>query len=140
MFDGWHVLITFNRNIRLYLIAWGLLAFGYIGIQGVLFNLYLLRLGYDPELIGLLVGSGQLVWALLALPAGLFGQRFGLRTSLILSYLIVGISMALPSLVEFLPTAMWSSWLFSCWIALWAGAALNTVNSIPYLVLITRRI
>ena len=63
MFGGWRILFSFNRNIWLYLLAWGLVAFGYMGVQGVLLNLYLLRLGYEVEFIGLLIASGQLVWA-----------------------------------------------------------------------------
>ena len=53
MFGGWRILFSFNRNIWLYLLAWGLVAFGYMGVQGVLLNLYLLRLGYEVEFIGL---------------------------------------------------------------------------------------
>jgi hypothetical protein len=46
----------FNRSVVvLWLLTWALAAFGYFGLQGVLFNLYLLRLGFGPEFIGLLI-------------------------------------------------------------------------------------
>jgi hypothetical protein len=57
----WRVVRGFNRDIWLVLVTWALVAFAYFGIQGVLLNLYLLRLGYGPKFIGLLIGSGQLL-------------------------------------------------------------------------------
>src|SRR5438034_4444007 len=67
----------FNVSVLLWLLMWALAAFGYFGLQGVLFNLYLLRLGFGPEFIGLLVGSGQLVWAVAALPSAAVSRRVG---------------------------------------------------------------
>ena len=67
-----------NRNFLLYMGGWAVTAFAYFGILGVLFNLFLLRLGFGAEFIGVLTGSGQLAWALCALPAGLYVRRFGL--------------------------------------------------------------
>ena len=46
----------FNRDVHLSLFTWGMVAFGFFGIQAVLMNLYILRLGYEPEFIGLLNG------------------------------------------------------------------------------------
>ena len=64
-----HVLRDFNRDVRLYLITTmliGLTVDG--GVYTVLFNLYLLRLGYGPEFIGLVNGSGMLLFASSACP------------------------------------------------------------------------
>ena len=41
----------FGRDVWLYLGAWFMLGFAYSGIFLVLFNLYLLRLGYGPTMI-----------------------------------------------------------------------------------------
>ena len=49
---------TFNRSIRLYLLATLLLGLSVDGVYAVLFNLYLLRLGYNPEFIGLANAAG----------------------------------------------------------------------------------
>ena len=49
-----------NRNFLLYMGGWAITAFAYTGVLGVLFNLYLLRLGFGAEFIGALTGSGQL--------------------------------------------------------------------------------
>src|SRR6188474_1855876 len=107
-----------DRGLVLYLVAWGLMGFGYFGIQGVIFNLYLLRLGFGPEFIGLLTGVGQLIWALCALPAAALS----------------GVANGLALLVENFPRSAWPYWLFGCWALLWASSALNSVNNIPYAI------
>lgn len=45
---------------------------------------YLLRLGFDVQFIGLMVGLGQVVWAAAALPAGMLSNRIGLGNGLML--------------------------------------------------------
>jgi len=137
MFQNWRVLFTFNRNIRLFLLVWALIAFAYFGIQGVLLNLYLLRLGFDTLFIGSLIASGQIIWALFALPAGFIGRRFGLRSALIAGSFLNMLGNSLLLMVEWLPKDMWSRWLYFAWILAWLGAALLTVNSIPYLMVIS---
>jgi MFS family permease len=137
MFHDWRVLHTFNRGTAIFLLVCALDAFGYFGIQGVLFNLYLLRLGFGSEFIGLLIASGQVVWAVAALPAGIIGRRFGLRTTLIVAFVLAALGMGLLLLVEVLPKPLWSLWLFGCWIVLWIGSALYSVNSPPYLMHVT---
>jgi len=134
MFRDWRVLFTFNRNIRLFLTAWALLAFAYFGIQGVLLNLYLLRLGFDTQFIGSLIASGQIVWALAALPAGMIGQRMGLRGALITGYILSMLGNTFLLMVEGLPGNALTAGLYFAWILSWLGAALISVNSIPYLL------
>lgn len=125
--------LPFNRDVRLYLLAWSLVAFGHFGIQGVLFNLYLLRLGHDTAFIGMLVGIGQVVWAGSALPASWIGARIGLRNALVTAHLTIMFSLSLLLFDEWLPAEIQIPWLFFWWIVLWSGAAMNTVNSIPFL-------
>ena len=45
------------------------------GINSVLLNLYLLRLGYGTEFIGLINAAGLLTFAAASLPAGILGAR-----------------------------------------------------------------
>jgi MFS family permease len=137
MLSDWRILRTFNGSTRRYLIVWALISFSYFGIQSVLLNLYLLRLGLGPALIGMLVASGQLIWAVAALPAGALGQRIGLRTALIMGSTIMTLAMGALLLVEALPKTLWIIWLFGSWALLWLGTALITVNSAPYLMHVT---
>jgi MFS family permease len=133
-----HTLRSCNRDIRLYLLAWALIAFGYFGIQGVLFNLYLLRLGYDPEFVGLFNGSGLLVWALFAVPAGAIGTRFGVRAAMIAGLSLSTIANGLLLFAESIPAEMQANWLIGWWLLRWIGTAVIVVNSTPYLTCITR--
>ena len=64
----------FGRDVRLYLITAALVGFCWQGIYVVLFNLYLLRLGYGPEFVGLVGAVGLLAYAVLSLPAGALGR------------------------------------------------------------------
>jgi hypothetical protein len=134
--NTWSVIRGFNHSVLLWLLTWALAAFGYFGLQGLLFNLYLLRLGFGPEFIGLLVGSGQLVWALAALPAAAIGRRVGLRPAMLGAFTLLGAAFGFLLLVEALPRALWELWLFSCWAVFWIGAALVTVNNVPYALII----
>jgi len=134
MLGDWRILRTFNGSIRRYLLVWALISFSYFGIQSVLLNLYLLRLGFGPAFIGMLTASGQLIWAVAALRAGAVGRRVGLRTALVAGSAFLAFAMGALLLVEALPRAVWTVWLFGSWALLWVGAALTTVNSTPYLM------
>lgn len=127
-------LFGLNRDIRLYLLAFAFGTFAVFGVQGVLLNLYWLRLGYDTTFIGLLIGAGQLSWGLAALPAAAAGRLLGLRTMMVAGSLLMALSMSLLLVVERLPPAWWSGWLFAWWLLFWIGAALFVVNSTPYLM------
>ncbi|MBI2853233.1 MAG: MFS transporter [Chloroflexi bacterium] len=74
----------FSRNARLFL-AYSLLSGLGTGIWNVMFNLYLLRLGFDIKFIGLfwLVDMG--FHGLSAFPAGLIGDKIGRRKTFILA-------------------------------------------------------
>src|ERR671923_777200 len=89
------MLRPFNRSIHLWLLAFAIVGFTYFGVQAVLFNLYLLRLGVGPQFIGLLVGSGQVIFALVALPAGALGQRVGVRGAFASGFAMAAVALAL---------------------------------------------
>lgn len=121
-------------SLRRLLVVWALLGFSYFGIQTVLQNLYLLRLGYGTEFIGVLIGSGQVLWAVCALPAGYVGRRFGLRRAILAGWILSGLGNSLVVFVEFVPPEWRMPWLFFWWGLSWVGAALNSVNNIPYVM------
>jgi MFS family permease len=133
------VLSGFNRRVWLFTGVWGLVAFAYFGLIGVLLNLYLLRLGFGVEFIGLLIGTGQLVWGLAAFPSVTIGSRIGLRRALILALMISALGSTLLPLVETVPASLQKGWLMASWMILWVGASLNTVSTLPYLASIARQ-
>jgi MFS family permease len=134
MLKSWAVVLTFNSDVKRLLGTFAFLSFGYFGILGVLFNLYLLRLGFEIEFIGLLLAVGQLLWGISSLPASAIGQRIGLRNAVILGTALAGASMALLLLVELLPQPLWVPWIVVTWAISWIGAALQIVNSTPFMM------
>lgn len=74
----------FSRNAKLYLtysLSEGLGS----GIWNVMFNLYLLRLGYETTFVGLFWTVNMLFHGLFAFPAGLIGDKIGRRKTFILA-------------------------------------------------------
>lgn len=73
----------FSRNARLYIVhIVGMDVIG--GTWEVLFNLYLLAIGFDIAFIGLRLLIGNIVGAFSSVPAGMISDRIGRRASFIL--------------------------------------------------------
>ena len=128
-----HVLRDFNRDVRLYLITTmliGLTVDG--GVYTVLFNLYLLRLGYGPEFVGLINGAGMLVFALICLPAGTFGGRWGNRRMMIVGLSLLVIGCGLLPFAESRTENWQAGWLFITWCFAFIGFAMYFVNTAPF--------
>ncbi|MEC8933347.1 MAG: MFS transporter [Candidatus Latescibacterota bacterium] len=123
-----------GRDAQLLIAAQTIMAFGYVGMYSVLFNLYLLRLGYDPAAIGEINAIGRMGFALVGIPAGLLGVRFGSRPLLIVGEIIIVIGLAGAPLGEFLPLPIQRNWLSFFYFLGFAGASLYFVNSTPYLM------
>jgi MFS family permease len=122
------------RDVQLNAWAWFLYGVGYFGIFGVIFNLYLRRLGLGTETIGLLTAVGLLAWGLGAVPAGIIGGHVGNRKAILSGSTLSGIGMALLVLVGFLPARMQVGWMALCWVATWLGASLSFVNNAPWIM------
>jgi len=135
--DYWQAIRSFSPSLRRLLFSMSLILVTAFGLQPVLQNLYLLRLGFDVQFIGLLAGIGQVVWAAAAIPSGLLGNRIGLRNSLLSGCALFGLGLALLLLVESIPPSQWRVWLMTSQVISWCGVALITVNLAPYLMAIT---
>ena len=72
----------FSRNARLFLSATFLNGFT-LGIWGVLFNLYLLELGFREDFIGYMFLLSGLAAGLAAFPAGIISDKIGRKKSLL---------------------------------------------------------
>lgn len=138
MGNYWQAIRSFNGSVWRYLAMWGLIAFAYFGCVGVLQNLYLLRLGYDIESIGLLIAWGQLVWAMVAFPAASLGRRIGPKRAIMLSLGLTAVAFGFFYAVEVVPPAMRLPWLLAWQAAIWIASALFMVNAVPYLAGVTQ--
>jgi MFS family permease len=125
----------FNRDVRLYLFVTALLGFGVFGgIYPVLFNLYLLRLGYGPDYVGLIGSVVGLAFAGFSLPAGLASGKWGGRRTMIAGMATAMVMFLLLPLAEFVPLALRSGWLMVCSFVRSTGFALFWVNARPFLM------
>lgn len=134
----WNAVRSFNRSVRLYFAMWSLLALANFGLISVLQNLYLLRLHFNVEQIGLLIGSGQLMWALGALPGAVIGRRIGPRRAILIGLSMNMVAFTMFFSVEAMPVPMWPAWLWFWNTFNWLGSAIFVVNSTPYLIGITK--
>ena len=126
---------TFARNVYLFLAVQLLIGFAFDGgIYSVLFNLYLLRLGYGPEFVGLVNALGLLAFALLSLPAGIAGQRYGIKRMMLVGLVVmIGGGTLLP-LAELIASPWQEGGLMLGYVAVMAGLAFFFVNGTPFMM------
>lgn len=123
-----------RRNILLYLSAIALVGFTIDGgIYSVVFNLYVLRLGYGPDFVGLLASVSLVAFTLATAPAGLLGGRFGSRRMMLFGLGLMLLSTLLIPLATLVPTTALSAWLVGLFSLQMVGLATFFVNGPPYL-------
>ncbi|MGQ9555826.1 MAG: MFS transporter [Anaerolineae bacterium] len=129
----------FNRNVRLLFVAKALLWLGGYGMWMVLFNLYLLRLGFGPEFIGLANACGLLGEAAIALPSSEIGRRCTSRRAMILGQVVCLVSFAALGFAWLLPHELRAGWLLVNCLLSSLGIAITLVNMTPFLMGATSR-
>lgn len=82
----------FRRNARLYLLNSAIIGVAF-GIHRLLFNFYILSLGYDEIMAGRLLTTSSLVALVGALPMGYVSDRIGRKPAMVMSNLAICISM-----------------------------------------------
>jgi MFS family permease len=129
----------FSPNVRLFLFSAFLVGFGFDGgIFSVLFNLYLLRLGYGPEAVGAINSAGLFAFALFSLPAALFGNWWGVRRMILVGLGVLLLGAGLLPLAEMLGEMLGGGWqqvgLTGAYIVVFLGMSLYFVNSAPFMM------
>ncbi|MFO7170614.1 MAG: MFS transporter [Chloroflexota bacterium] len=104
------------------------------GVFSVLFNLYLVRLDYGPEAIGLVNAAGMLAFALASLPAGVLGERWGSRPMIVVGMALMVAGGACLALADQLPPELRLVWLLVNIAVLYLGMSLYFVNAPPFLM------
>lgn len=117
----------FTRNARLYLV-YVIITGAAIGVFRLLFNFYVLSLGYDEALLGKLVTVNSLTALLFALPSGYIADRLGRKTSLITAGAITCASILL--MVFFPKTEI----LYLTNILWGFGQSLSAVTMAPFMM------
>ncbi|GAB4119278.1 MAG: MFS transporter [Roseiflexaceae bacterium] len=130
---------SYSPAALLYLVAAFMIGFALDGgVFSVLFNLYLARIGYDTELIGLVNGIAQLTFAVSSFPVGMLGARFGVRRMLVAGLILMIVGMLALPMADLLPDVIRVGWLIAGEVVLYIGLALYFVNSSPFLVAVVK--
>jgi MFS family permease len=136
MFGRYVRSLTFlSPTVLLYFVS--IFVMGFVidgGIYSVLLNLFLARLNYGPEMIGLVNSIGTLAFALGSLPSGLLGERFGSRRMLIIGLVLLVVGTFCFPLADILPAAFQLPWLLIHIFIIYAGMALYFVNNAPFIM------
>ena len=131
---------SFDRNVRLYLVSGALVGFTTAGgIYTVLLNLYILRLGYGFEVVGLVNAAGAIAYAVFCLPAGAMGRRWGTRRVMLAGMVLVTVGNGMLPVAEFVPGPWRPEWLVLARVPRALGFAMYLVNSAPFLIAATDR-
>ena len=87
-------LAAFRPNARLYLI-YAIITGIAMGIFRLLFNFYILSLGYDEKVLGNLVTASSITALIFALPMGYLADLLGRKSSLLISATIISTCVGL---------------------------------------------
>jgi len=128
-----------HPQAQLFLLGMLALSFVVDGLYNVLLNLFLLRLGYSTELIGLVNAAGLLSFALASFLAGLLGTRIPPTYLMKAGAWLCLVGGGLLPWVEALPPSARVGWLLSFYVLMLGGFALFFVSSSPFLMNIVER-
>jgi len=124
----------FSRDVRLLTVATGVFAVSFMGIQMLAKTLYILRLGYGLEYLGLFGATGAISYMTMSLPSGALGNYWGTRRTMLVGGVITISGMASLPLVELLPAALRPTWPIVTQALTSGGWALFNINLVPALM------
>ncbi|HRJ42155.1 MAG TPA: MFS transporter [Caldilineaceae bacterium] len=127
----------FTRNVNLLLAATAILAVSFFGVTALLKILYILRLGYGPEYVGLFSASGALGYMGMSLPSGWMGERWGMSRVMALGALTTTVGMVMLPLTEAMPLWAQMGWPIVSQIVQAGGYAMFSINFVPALMAAT---
>jgi MFS family permease len=118
---------AFSRNARLYLVNVAVSG-AVLGVYRLLFNFYVLSLGYDEALLGNLITASSLAALLAALPMGYLANRLGRKSSLVISAALFSFSIFGVVAWPVLPV------IYAMNILLGVSQSLGAVTMAPFLM------
>lgn len=127
-------LSDFRRDTKLLITASGLFSISFFGIQALLKVLYLLRLEYGLEYIGIFSATGALAYMTMSMPSGALGGRFGPRRIMLTGGVVTVIGMAILPLTESMPGWARFGWPIASQAVTSFGWSMFNVNLIPALM------
>ena len=126
-----------HRDVRLILAVSGLMSVSFFGIQNLIKILYVLRLGYGLEYVGVFSAMGALAYMVMSLPGGALGSRFGAQAIMRVGGLVTVLGMVLLPLTEMATGRVQATIPLVSQVLLAGGWALFNVNMAPALMGLT---
>ena len=126
-----------SRDAKLLIVMFGIVSVGYFGILMLLRSLYILRLGYGPEYIGLYGTVSAVAFASMCLPGGALSAKFGVRRVMRASGAVMVLGMALLPMSQYVPAALRFYWPLLAQTVSMLGWATLQVNMGPALMAAT---
>ncbi|WP_313894720.1 MFS transporter [Psychrobacillus sp.] len=83
---------SFNRNIRLFMLANILIQIG-MGVFSVMYNLYIKELGFPETVNGKVISMTSLATAIMLIPAGFLSDRFGRKWIIVIGTIITALTL-----------------------------------------------
>ena len=123
-----------RRDIRLFFLSWFCFTFCFAGMTGVLLNLYLLRLGLDAGIIGVVNGTIFISFSGFSFPAGILGKRVKIRSLMAAGLILIVVGYGIILSAETAQGAGFAALLISGAALLGLGSALYIVCSLPFLM------
>ena len=127
----------FRRDVNMLLIAIGLLAVSFFGIQSFLKTFYILRLGYGLVFLGLFNAAGAVSYMAMSLPGGALGDRLGVTRTMRIGVVVTTVGMVLLPLTESVPPFARYYWPIFSQMVVSGGYALFSINLVPALMGLT---
>lgn len=103
------------------------------GINTVIYNLYLIRLGFGPELIGVINSIGMAVFALSCVPIGRIGEQYGLLRVMRVGVWMIFVGALLVPVVGWLPSNLFVPVLIVGTVITNIGLSAYFVSGAPYM-------
>ncbi len=118
---------NFSANAKMYL-AYNFLTSLYVGMASVIFNLYIIRLGYNEQFLGLIISVTMIATGLFAFPAAQVCGWMGSKNSLLASSIV-------SAIVSFLLYVMTSrDWLIILSLLSGTFSAVQVIIAAPFMV------
>ena len=127
----------FDRNTKLLILAPGLIAVAFFGLQGMLKVIYVLRLGFGPKYIGVFNSIGAAIFMILGIPSGWLGKKFGSRRMILIGTVITAGGMFILPLTQWVSGNMIAVLPIVHQIVQTIGWSLITINITPTFMFLT---
>jgi MFS family permease len=129
--------VRFSRDARLLTATTGIFAISFLGIQLLVKVLYILRLGFGVDYVGIFGATGALAYMAMSLPSGALGAYWGARRTMLIGGVVTILGMASLPLVEYLPPHLRPIWPIVAQAVTSGGWAFFNVNLVPALMAAT---